>query len=122
MPQQPLAQVPEDAEWNWQEQAACRDRDVSMFFHPANERGGTRRRREVVAKTICFSCAVRLECADYAIRAREPYGVWGGLTEAEREEIYDAIPLAEYPRRRGEGAAAARRQIAHAVSAGAFTA
>jgi hypothetical protein len=27
---------------------------------------------------------VRPECAAHALAAREPYGVWGGFTEAER--------------------------------------
>lgn len=42
MPKQPLAHVPNDTRWFWQ------------------------------------------ECADYAVRAHEPYGIWGGLTEEER--------------------------------------
>ncbi|MCX6461543.1 MAG: WhiB family transcriptional regulator [Actinobacteria bacterium] len=50
---------------------------MSIFFHPTNERGCTLRRREITAKTICLTCPVRVECAEYAIRAREPYGVWG---------------------------------------------
>ena len=58
---------------------------------------------------------MRIECADYAVRAREPYGVWGGLTEEEREAIYARIDLAVYPRRRGEGARMAADEIAAAV-------
>ncbi|MGO4753645.1 WhiB family transcriptional regulator, partial [Streptomyces sp. 2MCAF27] len=27
------------------------------------------------------------ECAAHALAVREPYGVWGGLTEDEREEL-----------------------------------
>jgi len=93
-----------------------------MFFHPTNERGRTRRRREITAKSICFNCTVRVECADYAIRAREPYGVWGGLTEAEREDIYATIPLDEYPRSKGEGARKARLAIDRAIEPDAFSA
>jgi WhiB family redox-sensing transcriptional regulator len=32
-------------------------------------------------------CPVRAECATHALAVREPYGVWGGLTEDEREEM-----------------------------------
>ena len=39
MPQQPLAQVPVDAQWDWQEKGACRSADPTLFFHPQNERG-----------------------------------------------------------------------------------
>jgi WhiB family transcriptional regulator, redox-sensing transcriptional regulator len=28
-------------------------------------------------------------CRSHALEVREPYGVWGGLTEAERESLYD---------------------------------
>ena len=84
MPQQPLSQVPADATWDWQEIGACREADPELFFHPQNERGLARLRRDRAAKAVCAGCNVRIDCADYAIRAREPYGVWGGLTEEER--------------------------------------
>jgi WhiB family redox-sensing transcriptional regulator len=29
-------------------------------------------------------CAVRRECLEYALTTKEPYGIWGGLTEVER--------------------------------------
>jgi WhiB family redox-sensing transcriptional regulator len=103
MPQQPLAQVPVDATWEWQEHGACRDADTALFFHPQNERGLSRIRRDRAAKSVCARCDVRSECADYAIRAREPYGVWGGLTEEERERIYVRSALSEYGRGKGEG-------------------
>jgi hypothetical protein len=32
-------------------------------------------------------CPVRAECATHALAVREPYGVWGGLTEDEREAM-----------------------------------
>ena len=70
MPQQPLAQVPVDAVWDWQEHGACRSADPTLFFHPQNERGSARRSRDLAAKAVCASCPVRIECADYAVRAR----------------------------------------------------
>jgi WhiB family transcriptional regulator, redox-sensing transcriptional regulator len=115
MPQQPLAQVPVDAVWDWQEHGSCRTADPTLFFHPQNERGSARRSRDLAAKAVCASCPVRIECADYAVRAREPYGVWGGLTEEEREAIYARIDLAEYPRTRGEGARMAAPEIDAAI-------
>jgi WhiB family redox-sensing transcriptional regulator len=30
---------------------------------------------------------VRRECLEHALESREPYGVWGGTTEAEREVL-----------------------------------
>ena len=115
MPQQPLSQVPADATWEWQEVGACREADPDLFFHPQNERGLARIRRDRGAKGVCASCSVRVECADYAIRAREPYGVWGGLTEEERERVYVKVAIAQFPRGRGEGARLGAEEIAQAV-------
>ena|GEM_PF-167720 len=116
MPQQSLARVPTDAQWFWQDHGSCRTVDPLLFFHPQNERGSARLKRDRSAKIICAGCAVRLECADYAVRAREPYGVWGGLSEDERVQIYARIETRFYPRARGEGSRVAAQEIAAAVS------
>jgi WhiB family redox-sensing transcriptional regulator len=73
--------------WDWQRRGACRGVDSAQFFHPDGERGPSRTRREVRAKAICRTCPVRAECAAHALAVREPYGVWGGFTEAERGQI-----------------------------------
>jgi WhiB family redox-sensing transcriptional regulator len=73
--------------WDWQLHAACRGVDSSLFFHPEGERGAARSARENSAKEVCMRCPVRAECAAHALAVREPYGVWGGLTEDEREEL-----------------------------------
>jgi WhiB family redox-sensing transcriptional regulator len=73
--------------WDWQLVAACRGVDSSLFFHPEGERGAARSAREASAKEVCMRCPVRAECATHALTVREPYGVWGGLTEDEREAM-----------------------------------
>ena len=108
MAQLPLAQVPADMQWAWQELGACRDRELSLFFHPVNARGRSRRDREAAAKSVCRSCVVRAECLDYAIRSREPYGVWGGLSEDEREAIFATLPSIDSSREPGDGLRAVR--------------
>lgn len=75
--------------WSWQMHAACREVDDSLFFHPEGERGPRRRARDAAAKAICASCPVLLECREHALAVREPYGVWGGLTEDERQAVVD---------------------------------
>ena len=40
------------------------------------------------AKEICLACPVLQQCRSHALAVREPYGVWGGLTEDERETVY----------------------------------
>jgi WhiB family redox-sensing transcriptional regulator len=70
--------------------AACRGLDSEMFFHPEGERGSAKEARERAAKALCATCPVIMECRAHALKVREPFGVWGGLTEAERQVIYDA--------------------------------
>ena len=76
--------------WDWQLDGACRRVGPEVFFHPEGERGPSRERRVQRAKAVCGSCPVLTTCREHALRAREPYGVWGGLTEDEREAIYRA--------------------------------
>ena len=73
--------------WDWQMQGACRGMDSGFFFHPEGERGPARANREARAKQICLSCPVLEQCRRHALAVQEPYGVWGGLSEAERDEI-----------------------------------
>ncbi len=78
--------TPRPTTWEWQEDAACRGADVSTFYHPDNERGVSRSRREMRAKAICATCPVTASCLNWALSTREPYGVWGGLSVEEREQ------------------------------------
>ena len=72
--------------WDWQLVALCRGRD-ELFFHPHGEREPARSTRESAAKALCARCPVRRECAEHALDMAEPYGVWGGISESEREEL-----------------------------------
>lgn len=78
--------------WEWQFEGACREVEPSAFFHPEGERGGARRRRVEAAKAVCARCPVIEACREHALRVREPYGVWGGLSEEERLTV-EAAPL-----------------------------
>jgi len=79
--------VPREGDWEWQVQASCRGLDTSEFYHPENERGPSRTRREMRAKAVCAQCPVVSNCLRWALAAREPYGVWGGLSTEERESL-----------------------------------
>ena len=73
---------------SWHLQAACRGPESVLFFPPsAPERREERDERELKAKFICSQCDVREECLEFALRVREPHGIWGGRTEAERREL-----------------------------------
>ena len=79
--------APREGDWDWQMRASCRGQDTATFYHPENERGPSRARRERQAKQICSGCPVVDNCLRWALSAREPYGVWGGLSVEEREQI-----------------------------------
>ncbi|MGI9584336.1 MAG: WhiB family transcriptional regulator [Acidimicrobiia bacterium] len=69
----------------WQPVALCSGNHSHLFFPPSTqERKEERERREIRAKAVCQVCPVNGECRDYAMTIREPYGIWGGLTETER--------------------------------------
>ena len=70
--------------YEWQFDGACREADPETFFSPEAERGPRRRARERAAKSLCARCPVVRQCLEHALRVREPYGVWGGLTTGER--------------------------------------
>lgn len=74
--------------WDWQLDSACRGLDSEIFYHPDGERGSARERRVSTAKAICAACPVIAQCRAHALKTKEPYGVWGGLGEEDREVIY----------------------------------
>lgn len=78
----------ENWEVGWQWRAACRGDDAAVFFPPHHlEKKRDKLAREAQAKILCSGCPVRVECLEFAVRTREPYGVWGGLNELERRSL-----------------------------------
>nr|WP_255450397.1 WhiB family transcriptional regulator [Skermania sp. ID1734] len=78
----PALPAPATDEWDWQLRARCRTVDPAIFFPPA--RGPERTRSEREAKAICAGCPVLHTCRRYAVQAKEPHGIWGGLSARER--------------------------------------
>lgn len=76
----------------WQLHAACRAHPIEVFFSPWGERNPDRASREAAAKAVCGSCPVLRTCRGHALRTREPYGVWGGLSGPERQRLLDEQP------------------------------
>lgn len=101
---EPAPLLPFADEWNWQLASKCRGMDVEIFFHPASERRRQKQRRIDRAKAICQDCPVLEECRQQALRTREPYGIWGGLSEEERAEILGLGNL-RYPAQRSRNRA-----------------
>ena len=73
---------------HWTERAACREPgiDPELFF-PAGETGLAARQQVAAAKEVCARCPVTDLCRDWAVRAGEPEGIWGGTTPEERRRL-----------------------------------
>ena len=69
-----------DADESWRQDALCAETDPEAFFP---EKGGSTRE----AKRVCFGCAVRAECLEFALAGDERFGIWGGLSERERRRV-----------------------------------
>ena len=58
-----------------------------VFLESDTEDRGQRADRERAAHDICQGCDARATCLGHAIARRERGAVWGGLNDAERDEI-----------------------------------
>ncbi|MFG3286287.1 WhiB family transcriptional regulator [Streptomyces sp. NPDC048111] len=77
----------EDQAGPWHAEAVCRRDEAGLFFAPSKEPTAARLSREEAAKRVCARCPVMVECREHALLMPEPYGVWGGLTAAERRVV-----------------------------------
>ncbi|MEJ8637159.1 MULTISPECIES: WhiB family transcriptional regulator [Streptomyces] len=76
-----------DQDGPWHAEAVCRRDEAGLFFAPSKEPTAARLSREEAAKRVCARCPVMVECREHALLQPEPYGVWGGLTAAERRVV-----------------------------------
>lgn len=51
------------------------------------DRDQDERQKYVIARQLCQSCPIRLQCLEYAVTNGEDYGIWGGMTPREREGL-----------------------------------
>jgi WhiB family redox-sensing transcriptional regulator len=73
----------EELPTGWAQLGRCQGRpDLSELFY------SDRAEDQKKAKKYCKECEVRTECLAYAILTREPFGVWGGRTSAERRTMW----------------------------------
>ncbi|KMV14863.1 hypothetical protein ACT17_28335 [Mycolicibacterium conceptionense] len=78
--------APQEPE-EWRLRARCRGMNPAVFFHPDGERGHARARRAEYAKAICAECPVVQTCRAYSLERNERFGVWGGVSEEERDAL-----------------------------------
>lgn len=72
------------ADHSWHSRGACHGmapaRADKLFFHTVRDR-----RAIAEAKRTCAVCPVKKDCFNYAIDNEVRYGIWGGLTDKERQ-------------------------------------
>jgi WhiB family redox-sensing transcriptional regulator len=73
------------AEYDWRRDAACTSHHPELFF-PSGTAGPALAQQDQ-ARQICRSCPVRLVCLEWAIDVGADHGIWGGLTEQERQSL-----------------------------------
>jgi len=76
----------------WMDQGTCRQADETLFFHPEGESGAAKAQRISAAKDVCATCPVLNQCREYALGAREAYGIWGGMSEDGRSAVLAGRP------------------------------
>ncbi|HVL65275.1 MAG TPA: WhiB family transcriptional regulator [Actinomycetota bacterium] len=64
----------------WRQAAACLEHPVEVFYPQPDEDARD-------ALLVCRDCAVRKPCLEAALAAGETFGIWGGLTPAERQTL-----------------------------------
>ena len=73
---------------DWQARGACKGK-INHFFPSRGE-------SVAHAKKICAECPVQGECLEYALENSELFGVWGGMSERQRQRIRVANPRFKY--------------------------
>ncbi len=70
---------------DWRHRAACLDEDPELF-HPIGNSGPALAQIEA-AKAVCKRCDVQDDCLSWALSSGTDSGVWGGLSEDERQAL-----------------------------------
>ena len=77
---------PHLVEAGWRSAAACRSSDPDLFFPVSSV--GIAQREVAEALAVCARCPVQAPCREFALRTRQLHGIWGGLTEHERRQLW----------------------------------
>ncbi len=70
---------------DWRAAGACVTADPDLFFPISDRAAGARQAAR--ALRVCAGCLVRRQCLEFAMRAGEQEGIWGGTTPEERIRV-----------------------------------
>lgn len=84
---------------------SCSGQDPRMWYAHASRDDGANYSEKYkkaqedtkVAKAICKTCPIKIECLSYALY-HEGHGIWGGKTERERNAIRRLLKIKMVPR------------------------
>jgi WhiB family redox-sensing transcriptional regulator len=71
---------------DWRYRASCRAVDPELFF-PVGTTGPAAEQLSR-ARSVCDRCPVTGECLAWALDTGQRAGVWGGLSEEERNQLW----------------------------------
>lgn len=72
----------DDADETWRAKSLCNQANSETFFPDVRAKTQAK-----AAKVICGRCTVAPQCLEFALATGERFGVWGGTTPVERQEI-----------------------------------
>lgn len=79
------------AKVDWSTRAACRGTDPELFYgHTEGVSQSSSEGRIAILQAkdrYCGRCPVKGECLEFAMKTNEKHGIWGGLTERERQSL-----------------------------------
>lgn len=67
---------------DWRADGVCRQVGGEVFYPEKGDSVSTR-----AAKSVCMGCPVLVDCREYALEAREPFGIWGGMSARDRRRL-----------------------------------
>lgn len=71
---------------DWMNHAACAGRGNRRFY--ADDEN-----LQLAALSVCATCPVQQDCLNYALDGEERFGVWGGLTAKQRNQLLAHRPV-----------------------------
>jgi hypothetical protein len=71
---------------DWREFGACASHNApDIWYSTGGSNEGRAEQRE--AQAICYGCPVIQQCGQWALETQEPWGTWGGMTDAQRRRV-----------------------------------
>lgn len=87
----------DDAAESWRDRALCRQSYPENYFPLDGERAQSRK----YARRVCAGCPVQAECLEFALESDSRFGIWGGMSEAERGPLHVAAARTRRQERNG---------------------